>query len=315
MQWLGDAMAIGCALAWAFAVLAFRRVEGVPPAALNVFKNTFSVTLLLPTMWAMGIHFDTGRSGEDWLRLIVSGILGLAVADTLFLAGLRRVDASVAALADCAYAPTVLVLSTLFLHEPLGVGLFLGTPLVIAGLVVVAWRAKETIGDEDRGLRGRRGAEPQAKRHGRGETRPVDRKGVLLCVAGVMTTAVAVIVAKPVLERSELIEATVIRLAAGALGIFLFEAASGRTKDAFLLFRRHPAHRYAFLGAFLGTYVAMVLWLGGMKYGTASRAALLNQSATVFVLVLSWLSGEVVPRRRWMGAAIAVAGVLVVLTA
>lgn len=290
MQWLGDAMAIGCALAWAFAVLAFRRVEGVPPAALNVFKNTFSVTLLLPTMWAMGIHFDVGRSGEDWLRLIVSGLLGLAVADTLFLAGLRRVDASVAALADCAYAPTVLVLSILFLHEPLGVGLFLGTPLVIAGLVVVAWRR-------------------------RGETRPVDRKGVLLCVAGVMTTAVAVIVAKPVLERSELIEATVIRLAAGALGIFLFEAASGRTKDAFLLFRRHPAHRYAFLGAFLGTYVAMVLWLGGMKYGTASRAALLNQSATVFVLVLSWLSGEAVPRRRWVGAAIAVAGVLVVLTA
>ena len=66
-------------------------------------------------------------------------------------------------------------------------------------------------------------------------------------------------------------------------------------------------------GALLGTYVAMILWLGGMKYGTASRAALLNQSATIFVLVLSRIAGEVVPARRWLGAAIAVGGVLAVL--
>jgi drug/metabolite transporter (DMT)-like permease len=288
MQWLGDAMAIGCALAWAFAVLAFRRVDGVEPAALNLFKNTFSAALLLPTMAVLGLELDVSRSAEDWARLIVSGLLGLAVADTLFLAGLRRVDASVAALADCVYAPSVLVLSILFLGEGVGAGLFVGMPLVVVGLVIVAWRRRE-------------------------DRKPVDRRGVLLCVAGVMTTAVAVIVAKPVLERSELIEATLVRLTAGAVGIGLFEAVSGRGREALTLFRPHPAHRFALLGAFLGTYVAMVLWLGGMKYGAASRAALLNQSATVFVLVLSRLFGEAIPARRWLGAAIAVAGVLVVL--
>jgi len=286
--WLGDAMAVGCALAWACAVLAFRRVEGVAPAALNLFKNTFSVALLLPTMAVLGLGLDLGRSGEDWGRLIVSGVLGLAVADTLFLAGLRRVDASVAALADCAYAPTVLLLSILFLGEGVGIGLFVGTPLVVLGLVIVAWRRRE-------------------------EHRPVDRDGVLLCMAGVMTTAVAVIVAKPVLERSELIEATLVRLTAGAVGIGLYELVAGRGREVLVLFRRHAAHRYALPGAFLGTYLAMILWLGGMKYGTASRAALLNQSATVFVLVLSRLGGEVIPARRWLGAAIAVAGVMVVI--
>jgi drug/metabolite transporter (DMT)-like permease len=288
--WLGDAMAVGCALAWACAVLAFRRVEGVAPAALNLFKNTFSVALLVPTMALLGIGLDLERSVEDWARLIVSGVLGLAVADTLFLAGLRRVDASVAALADCAYAPTVLVLSILFLGEGIGVGLFVGTPLVVLGLVIVAWWRRE-------------------------EREPVDRDGVLLCMAGVMTTAVAVIVAKPVLERSELIEATLVRLAAGAIGIGLYELAAGRGPESLVLFRRHAAHRYALPGAFLGTYLAMILWLGGMKYGAASRAALLNQSATVFVLVLSRLGGEVIPARRWLGAALAVAGVIVVIGA
>lgn len=57
----------------------------------------------------------------------------------------------------------------------------------------------------------------------------------------------------------------------------------------------------------------MIFWLGGMKYGTASRAALLNQSGAIWVLVLSRFAGEVIPMRRWAGAAIALAGVFVVL--
>jgi hypothetical protein len=52
----------------------------------------------------------TDRSADllDGPRLAGSGVLGLAVADSLFLAGLRGVDGSVAAVADTAYAPTVL---------------------------------------------------------------------------------------------------------------------------------------------------------------------------------------------------------------
>lgn len=281
-------MAIGCALAWALAVLSFQRVKGIEPAALNLFKNTLSTTLLLPTMAAMGLSFDLDRSEEDWFRLIISGVLGLAVADTLFLAGLKRVDASVAALADCAYAPTVLFLSVTVLGEDTRAGLFVGTPLVVLGLAIVAWRTKS-------------------------EAKPVDQKGVLLCIAAVMTTAVAVVVAKPVLERSDLIEATTVRLGAGSLALLAYETVGGRGRAAFALFRPQAAWRHAIPGALLGTYVAMILWLGGMKYGTASRAALLNQSATIFVLVLSRIAGEVVPARRWLGAAIAVGGVLAVL--
>jgi drug/metabolite transporter (DMT)-like permease len=67
------------------------------------------------------------------------------------------------------------------------------------------------------------------------------------------------------------------------------------------------------VATFFGTYVSMILWLGGMKYGTASRAALLNQMGAIFVLVLSRVSGEAVPARRWIGAAIAVSGVAVIL--
>ncbi|AKF10276.1 DMT family transporter [Sandaracinus amylolyticus] len=288
MQAFGDAMALGCALAWALAVLAFRRVQGVGSAALNLFKNTLASVLLFATMLATGLRFDLARGWSDWGALALSGVLGLAVADTLFLAGLRRVDASIAAVADCAYAPTVLALSVLALGEPITTGLWIGAPLVVLGLAVVGW-------------------EP------RGEAKPIDRRGLVLCVAGVMTTAVAVVLAKRALDRSELIEATAVRLVAGSIALFAWETIAGRRREVLALFRERASWKWAVPGAVLGSYVAMILWLGGMKYGAASRAALLNQSGAVFVLVLSRMSGEVVPSRRWIGAAIAIAGVAAVL--
>lgn len=281
-------MALGCALAWAAAVLSFRRLSDQPPAAVNLFKNSVATALLAITLAALGRWPDPSRSAHDWLLLVVSGILGLAVADTLFLAGLRRIDASVAAVADCAYSPTVVILSTVFLREPLAAGLLVGGPLVVVGLLVVSYQRRT-------------------------DARVIDRRGLSLVVLGVMTTAVGVVVAKPALDRSDLLEATTIRLASGSIALFLFESLRGRTREVVSLFRPQPAWRPALIATFFGTYVSMILWLGGMKYGTASRAALLNQMGAIFVLVLSRVTGEVVPTRRWVGAAIAITGVAVIL--
>ncbi|MBX7197603.1 MAG: DMT family transporter [Sandaracinaceae bacterium] len=289
-SWAGDAMALGCALAWAVAVLSFRRLDKLPPTAVNLFKNAIATVLLLVTMAVLGMAPDAARSATDWASLVLSGVLGLAVADTLFLAGLRRIDASVAAVADCAYSPTVVVLSTLFLREPLAAGLIVGGPLVVVGLLVVSHRRRD-------------------------DTKPIDRAGLALVVAGVVTTAIGVVIAKPALDRSDLLEATTIRLASGSIALFLFETLRGRRAEVLSLFRPQPAWRPALVATFFGTYVSMILWLGGMKYGSASRAALLNQMGAIFVLVLSRFAGEVVPLRRWIGAAIAVSGVAVILLA
>lgn len=282
-------MAIGCAVAWALAVMAWRRLKHLEPVALNLFKTGLASALLILTMMALGIRLDLERSLGDWVGLVLSGVLGLAVADTLFLAGLRRIDASVAAVTDCAYSPTVLLLSAVFLREPMRATLLVGAPLVVVGLLVVSWTRGQS-----------RGA-------------AIDKGGVALAVGGVILTAVAVVMAQPALQRSDLIEATTVRLVAGAAGLLLAQLVAGRGRQALSLFRPQPAWKLAIPATVLGTYIAMILWLGGMKYGTASRAALLNQSAVVFVLLLSRFTGEPVPLRRWIGAGIAVAGVVVIV--
>ncbi len=281
-------MALACAFVWAAAVLLFRRLRGVHPVALNLFKNAVAAALLLATMAALGLRFDLHRSAYDWACLVGSGVLGLAVADSLFLSGLRRVDASVAAVADCAFAPTVIALSTVWLHEVPRPGFVWGAPMVLAGLLMVGWQPP---GD--------------AK---------LDRRGLLLVLSGVMTTAMGVVLAKPALGRSTLVEATTVRLLAGSTALLLFEVARGKGREALALFAPQPAWRVAVPATVLATYISMLLWLGGMKYGTASRASLLNQTGAIVLMVLSRAMGERVPPRRWAGAAIALGGVAVVLT-
>ncbi len=289
MMWLGEFMALGCALSWAVAVLLFRNIGAIDSRALNLFKNTAAVLLLAVTMLLLDRHIDWHRSTRDWWLLAGSAVLGITIGDSLFFAGLQRIGANLAAVTDCVYAPVVVALSVLVLHEPVTRGLLLGAPLVAAGLVVVTWQKPGGVA--------------------------IDRLGMAYAIGGVLTTAVGVVMAKPVLERSDLIEATTVRLAVAALTLLPIQAATGRLRLSLALFKPQPLWRKMLPAVIVGPYVSMLLWLGGLKYAPVSRAALLNQMATVFLLLLSrFVGGEVVPRRRWFGASLALAGALCVLT-
>jgi drug/metabolite transporter (DMT)-like permease len=288
MPLLGEAMALGCALSWAVAVLLFRAIGPIDSRGLNLFKNTAAVVLLLLTMALTGRTFDWHRSGSDWLLLAGSAVLGITIGDSLFFAGLQRIGANLAAVTDCVYAPVVVALSVLVLHEPVTHGLLVGAPLVALGLVVVTWQ------------------KPGAA--------AVDRLGIAYAVGGVLVTAVGVVMAKPVLERSDLVEATTARLIVAAVTLVPVQLLTGRGRATFALFKPQPLWRKMLPACVVGPYVSMLLWLGGLKYAPVSRAALLNQMATVFLLLLSRFVGhEVIPKRRWAGALLALSGALCVL--
>ena len=64
------------------------------------------------------------------------------------------------------------------------------------------------------------------------------------------------------------------------------------------------------LAAFVGQFLAMVLWLAGYKYTLASVAAILNETASVFILLLAWVwLKEPLTRRALAGVGLTLAGV------
>ena len=70
----------------------------------------------------------------------------------------------------------------------------------------------------------------------------------------------------------------------------------------------------AFPATVSGNYIALVLWVAGMKYTTASRAGVLNQMSTIFLFILAtvWLK-EKMTAQRLAAILLAVAGAYLVI--
>ncbi|MEM6930255.1 MAG: DMT family transporter, partial [Myxococcota bacterium] len=278
-------------MCWSVAVILYRQAD-LPPAAMNLFKNTIAAVLLTLTLVGLGFEVPWDRSWTDWAWLVFSGLIGLAVADTLLFEGLRRIGAARLALVDTTYAPAMVLMAWGFLGERPGVGFLVGAAAVVAGNVVanVDLRRVTRTGGDSVAL------------------------GLGFALVAVLGSGIGVIAIKPILEGSSLVEVTWFRLLVGIAGQAAWISIRGEWTAVRVALRPSRSWRALVPGAILGTYVAMLLWLGGFKWADASVAAVLNQLATIYIIGLAWgVLGESVSRRQLVGASLAVVGAVVVL--
>tara|TARA_R110002072_G_scaffold266973_1_gene425889 strand:+ start:451 stop:1431 length:981 start_codon:yes stop_codon:yes gene_type:complete len=294
----GELCALAAALTWSASVILFKASEAVTPQAMNLFKNVVALGLFAVTLGVLGELPPGDRSQADWIRLVVSGVLGIAVADTLIFMALRRLGASLLAVVDCAYAPTIVLFSVVILGEPLGVGFLIGGALVVGGVLLAVAQRPSEVAKQD----------PAAARREL-------RIGAGLGVLGIVAMAAGVVIVKPVLEGNSLVEVTAVRLLAGVLAQLAW-AGVFRAGGTFAVFSNRKVWKTLVPGSILGTYVAMLFWLGGFKWAPASVAAVFNQLSSVFTIGLAWLFlKEELSWRRGAGAGLAVVGALVVILA
>lgn len=289
---LGEACALGAALCWSVSLILFKSSDEVSPMAMNLFKNLVAIALLAVTLTFLGHGLDVERSSSDWARLAVSGVLGIAVADTLIFIALQRLGAGLLAVVDTAYAPTMVSLSVLALGERPSGAFALGGLLVLSGVLLAIFEKPS------------------------GAPRPPGElaSGIAIGLTGILVMGFGVMLAKPVVERGHLVEVSLVRLMAGAASQLVWVAVFPAQREALAVLKPGPAWRRLGPAAFLSAYLSMLLWLGGFKWTTASRASVLNQMTTVLTIVFARLFlGETLTARRAAGAAVAVAGALVVL--
>jgi len=288
----GEIMALLTAAMWAIAVILFKRSgETVHPLALNLFKNVLAVTLFVPTIYIMGRTLAYPASHYDYLLLLISGGLGIGISDSLFLACLNRIGAGLTAIVDCLYSPFVIGLSILWLGESLSVWQVVGVVMILSAVMTITVRK------------------------GNEQVSRIDLIwGVIYGVLAMATTAVGIVMIKPMLNHSPLLWATEMRLIGGIIVLVLiltFHPARRRIVGTLFIKR---GWSYTFSGSFVGAYLAMMLWLGGMKYTKASIAAALNQSSNIFIFIFAFLIlKEPINFQRTMGIILGVAGSLLVM--
>jgi len=263
----GEISALLTAIAWAVAVILFKRSgEAVHPIGLNLFKGALSSILMVPTIILLGGNPIRSAPIEDYGILFLSGALGIGIADTLFFVCLNRLGAGMTAIIDCLYSPIVISLSMIFLGESLETVQIIGAVMIVSA-VLTSTRARGT----------------EAK------TRKEVIIGILIGALAMIANGSGVVMVKPLLDRSPLLWVVQWRLVAGTVSLAallpLFKNRGAIVKSVFTKSRI----RYTVSGSFFGAYVAMVLWLAGMKYTQASIAAALNQTSNVFIFILAAL--------------------------
>jgi drug/metabolite transporter (DMT)-like permease len=290
---LGKIMALLCAAVWAGAVILFKLAgDKVRPLALNLYKTMLSVVILLPFLLVAKIPLiPASVPGKHWLAIIASGILGIAVSDTLFFACLNRLGASMTAIVDCLYAPFVMIATWLVLLQKPRLEQIGGAMLVIAAVLTIAYRKS-------------------------GSSLPTKRvvSGIAFGAAAMAIMAVSIVLMQPALSRVSVFWVTELRmLAALTVLLVMFAWQKDRRQQLAPLWQKGSRH-YAFWGAILGNLVSMTLWVGAFKFTAVNSAAVLNQTNTVFVVVLATVFlKEAFTRRRLLATILAVAGSLLVL--
>ncbi len=289
---LGEALAVAAAMSWAVAVILFKKSgETMPPLAVNLFKNILALVFMTPTLVLVGEPLFPDEPPAVWALLAASGVLGIAVADSLFFAALDRLGAGLNAIVDTAYAPIMVGLSALVLGERISLADGLGAGLIAAGLLVGG-----------------------ASRPPPGRTRRDVLVGASLGISALVCMGIGVVMIKVELDRLPLLWVVQVRLIAGTLGVAGLVALR-RDRGAHWRSLRPGTHwRFVVPGSVFGAYLAMILWLGGMKYTDVSRASLLNQLSTIFIFVLATVFlREPLSRRRVMAVSLAMVGAALVV--
>jgi drug/metabolite transporter (DMT)-like permease len=203
---------------------------------------------------------------KDLGLLVLSGFLGIAVSDTFFFYSLNRLGASIVAIIDCFYSPFVIGLSFLILGERMAGWQLIGVALIISGVIA-------------------------ASRSPNGE--PVPRRnlilGLIYGVLAMLFVAIGIVIIKPVLATRSVIWATLVRLVGGAVPLALVIPLLPRRRTILGPLLERANWKAMIPASFFGSYLSLILWMGGMKYAKASVAAALNQLNTIFIVVLAAL--------------------------
>jgi drug/metabolite transporter (DMT)-like permease len=291
MHLIGIICSIGAGFFWAVAVVLFKKSgETVSPMALNLFKCMVTLVLLVPTLLLFGVPLMPAVPWSDWILFSASGVLGIALADSLLFVALARIGAGLSAIVDCLYLPVMMVFSFVFLGEVLSYWGIFGGFLVLSSLCTIS-----TVGS---------GCTMMPQKH---------MGGILYGVTAILLIAVSIIMVKPRLAETPVLWASFVRTLAGTIGLAIVICLSPARKRYLQQLGPSRTWRTAVPASIAGNYLAMLAWLAGMKYTLVCVSAILNQLSTVFIFVMAAIFlKEPVTGRRVSATLLAFAGAVIV---
>jgi len=263
LKLLGMGAALASAASWAIGSILFKRIgETVTPFGMTLSKGAVSSLLLGAVLFTTGYgDLPGGALG----LLLLSGILGIAVGDTLFFAALQDLGPIGLIVFFMAGQILTALMAVLFLGEMPGPGEWTGIALVLAGIAMVL--ITQISRDQSR--------------------QPTRLRGVMLGFFSMLAMSLSLIIAKPALASVSTMSATFIRMAAGTLGMLLFGMLTGRVREWLNPFSDTKMIGVFVLSVCVVTFGGFWLSLVAIKHVEIAIANALGAAEPLFVIPLA----------------------------
>jgi drug/metabolite transporter (DMT)-like permease len=132
---------------------------------------------------------------------------------------------------------------------------------------------------------------------------------IILGILAMIFVAVGIVLVKPMLAGVEIFWATGVRLVGGTLGVLAYLPFLPKRREILRPLLVLSNWRAMVPASFLGSFLSLLFWMGGMKFAFASVAAILNQMCTIFIFILAALFlGEKATRRKIVAVILAFIG-------
>jgi drug/metabolite transporter (DMT)-like permease len=291
---LGELSALISAFTWALTSVLLRQLQFRTNAlSLNALRSLFAAVT------ALGAVAVTGRMGymDDFpptalFYLATSVLVGMGIGDTLYFRSLKLVGTAKGLLLSNAYPLFTAMIAVLVLHEPLTLGLLLGTTFVIAGVVMVLIPGRALVADKGPAV-------------GKGE-----RMGLVLALLAALCWAVATSLVKVGAQDVDGLSATTVRLIVAAAALLVVGALS---PTGLQLRQYRGRHLTGTLAAGVVTTLCSVTFLLAIQFTGAAKTATLTSTAPLFGVPMSLLTGEKLTWQIVLGSIISVAGIWMVV--
>jgi len=296
--YFGELAALIAAICWSVAIVIFRSAsQELSPFLITSLKNTIALILFIITFKLFNIYpVDNIFSSYDYIRIIISGALGMGFADVLFIYALSKIGASRVAIINSFEPAVIYFFSIALLGTILTLKQFSGFIIVVVSIIAVSY--EEDSYDIN----------PRIKKN-----------GMLLQIIAVILSSFGIVLIKPVLSKvhgniNAQLWITAIRLIPGfiiAWIIFLFQ----KNKIKLLEPLKKSKNLWKIiLSSILGTFIALSFWIIGYSYiEKPPIASIIGQTSVIFITILAWLTlNEKISKKRLISMGIAIIGVLLI---
>ncbi|UCH15121.1 MAG: DMT family transporter [Bacteroidales bacterium] len=287
---LGIAAALTSAASWALGSILFKKIgEKVSPFGMTLTKGILGIFLLGIAYAIYGFEFVPLNAGG---MLIISGVIGIAVGDTLFFAALQYLGAKVQIIFFMMGQVMTAILGLLILKEMPLLLQWIGIFVTLLGAATVLW--KKIFSDS--------------------KNQKTAMRGVVFGLLAMFCFSSSLIIAKQAMITVSALSAVLIRITAGTLGILIFGLIRREVKIWLVPFQDFKMVVFFFVSVCVVTFGGFWLSLVAIKFLDIAVASTLGATEPLFVLPLALIIlKERITLLEVIGAVLTVCGVIIII--